>query len=493
MILSAEQVKPVHSDSKYNVCCAVPGSGKTTVLVARAERLAKSNDKVLIVTFSNKAATEVEHRVPAKYKQNITVKTIHAYCYDIIKNNWGLLGEYFGYDEWPETSTLANELIEKELYVSLYGDNSFKQFYKNLEFVRSLGIDMTLIPNLLTKGVYFGNIRLCDIEKCIKFEHYRFSKGVILFDDMISLVGRILQLPNITSRLIANYDHLLVDEAQDTNQAQWDVLRVMIYHCKTSLIVGDVNQAIYGFRGAEGSGFKYFINLPSAVIFTLKRTYRSKSKIVEFANKIVPNKISQIIANKDGGFVKIVKYDDSAHEIDSVTSNIQGNTCIIARTNDYLIPFELKLIEKGIGYCGDSFYRNPLLGKILEDIDPENALSSVRSRLNEPTTTDDEIKVLRNIKKALKHGKTIQDIYDTKEASQSLIDSYVALSTGHAAKGLEWNHVRIVGANVGMIPHKLATDITEEKNLFYVMATRGKESVEVSYTDIPSEFIKEHI
>ena len=491
--LSIEQFRPVHSDSKYNVCCAVPGSGKTTVLVARAERLAKAGAKVLVVTFSNKAANDVEHRIVPEARKNITVKTIHAYCYDIIRSNWPLVGEYFGYDDWPKEASLATENGEKLLYQKIFGDSDFKKFYKDLQYLRSLCIDLTMIPGLMNKGVYFGTIKLPHVEKCIRFEHERLSSGMVLFDDMISLVGKLLHLPNISSKAVSAYEHLLVDEAQDTNSAQWDVLRVLLHHCETNLVVGDVNQAIYGFRGAEGSGFKYFINLPCAVLFTLQRTYRSRDKIVRFANFIVPDKISKIITNKEGGDIRFTKYEDLKDEVSTVVSKLKEDTCILARTNDYLIPFEAALIEAGIPYKGDSLYRSGILSKVLATIDVDNPKESVKERLIWNGTTDDELKVLRAINKSLNNGKTLDDLIQMKTAADALVGNAVTLSTGHAAKGLEWNHVFIVGANRGMIPHKLATDLKEEKNLFYVMVTRGRESVEVSYTDYPSDLIKEHL
>lgn len=492
MELTKEQINIVNSDCKINVALSVPGSGKTSVLILRAKRLVNNQEPVLICTFSRKTAEEIITRVGND--PLIDVRTIHSLCFQIVKENWKLLGDLIKVDKWPAEPIICDRSKELELVQEL-GLSSLASSSNLFQDFRQFYLPPDVMNRLAKRGVYFKGIDKREIAKWANYEQDRIGRGIINFDDMVYLAESILSLPEVSLSFSDKYDHILIDEAQDTSSSQWAVLRPLVLKSQTTIAVGDYNQSIYGFRNADGSVLLNLANHPDSVIFRLSNCFRVSNTVAELANNVVKDLSSQIIVNRFiQGVTQIKKFDKRSEELDWVVNNIQPDTAILSRTNFYLEPFERKVIEQGIPYVGKDFYRSSLILEVINDLNgkPECDWPLIVKRNFQESIRYDDFekdcaKVMLNVIQEL--GLATVSILVDK--AQTLYGNDLFLGTGHSSKGLEWNTVHIVGAHYNHIPHRLATDMREERNLLYVMATRAKDNLHISYINALSPFLKD--
>lgn len=495
--LTTEQVKPVESNCKINVCLACPGSGKTTVLVARAERLLHdTREPIFICTFSNDAAASIFNKISLEARVGIHVKTIHAFCFDLVKAHWKDLGEIVGSDEWPNEPKLITREQELALIAELFPGKNTKDVQSNFEYMRSLASPPEQLLRLYKKQVYFNKLRQVDFEDFIFFEGQRISKGLITFDDMIGLAEVLIAVPQVAVELSRKYSHILIDEAQDTSDQQWKVLRPLVMASVTSLVVGDYNQSIYGWRNADGSILMNMAQMREAVTFRLTKSFRTGTNISQLANRICYDKSSQIVSEGHYDEADVMKFTTADEEVLWVLKNIDDTTAIISRTNSYLEKFERALIDSGTTYKGKSFYRAAHVKdvyKFLKGFQGTDVLPVIdKAYLNNNSYSKMEIedfKLIRNI--VAKEG--LQKFYTLVETSRDLDDTGVTLTTGHESKGLEWKRVVIVGCHTGHIPHRASNDDREERNLLYVMTSRAQEKLMITCINEPSIYLPKEV
>lgn len=498
MNLTVEQSKVVNSDCRINVCLACPGSGKTTVLVSRAERLwEQTRESILIVTFSNDACNNISNRLKPEAKASISVKTIHSFCYDIVKTYWKDLNEILGGEFWPPEPKLATKEQEMTLMEGLFKSDNIAKLYEIFLYMRSLCTDPERILSLFKKKVYFDKIRQSDIEKYIEFERARRSKGLITFDDMADLAEMLTPLPYVSVDLSRKYNHILIDEAQDTSEQQWKILRPIVLNCVTSLVVGDYNQSVYGWRNADGSILLNMKQMRDSVTFRLSKSFRSGSLIANVANKICYDKSSQIVSQDHLGSVVCKKFPTIEEEVSWVLGKVQDGSAIISRTNGYLEKFERACIDKGVFYSGRSFYRSEhiedlhkFLSEFKEALDV-NALvekAYINNNSYSRIQIDDFKLALSMINK-----EGLQTFLGLVEKSRALDGDGITLTTGHSSKGLEWDTVFVVGCHTGHIPHKYSSDVREERNLLYVMTSRAAHELLITCVGEPSIFLPKEV
>jgi superfamily I DNA/RNA helicase len=494
LTLTHEQMKPVYSDSKLNICFSVPGSGKTTVLIARALRLYEQyKEPILLITFSNKAVHDIERRIGIEYADKITTSTIHAFCYRIVKDYWQDLKNFVAGPEWPEQPILADKGIELKEIAALFPSYSSIQVYERFTELRRFPVSAQSILRLYKQGAYFGKFSEKDLEEWVLYEKIRVSKGIILFEDMITLAEMLLPIPEVSIDLGKRFRHILIDEAQDTSESQWNVLRSLVSRSSTTLVVGDGNQSIYGFRGADGSVLTSLGFNNDALLFRLTQSFRSGTLISKLANLVCKDKSSSINSNPvNEDNVRTNKFESRADEVNHVLQHSSPRSAIITRTNSYLELFEREAILRGIPYSGSGFYRSrhiKELGDFLKEFagsDPEAVIK--KAFIENNTYSEDKISDFELVVKIIKE-QGLEQFLELLDKCLILPNEGVFLSTGHGAKGLEWDTVFVVGAHEGHMPHKLSTDETEERNLFYVMTTRAKSMLHVTYVNNPSRFI----
>ena len=311
---------------------------------------------------------------------------------------------------------------------------------------------------------------------------------------MLELVDRILHIPSVSSKIINQWDNILIDEAQDTTTRQWNILRPFMFHTLTSLICFDENQAIYLWNGADTEFLRNYLQLPSAVVYSLSESFRSPNKITTFVNQLVPNGLSFIKTEKLGGTVSIDKYESIEKEALAIIKKLTPDSSIIARTNNYLIEFEKQLILNNIKYKGDGIFSHSSFSKYISQLKAStHPLYLIKEIGRISFANDDERRAQKVIETYLDKGVTVEELESLSNKSLELYGDNVTLSTGHASKGKEWKTTFVVGVNNKMLPHYKSTNLKEEKNLAYVMVTRAKENLFISYVGTPSPFIEEFI
>lgn len=496
IFLTKEQSIIVNSNCKINVGLSVPGSGKTTVLVARAERLWRdTREPILIVTFSSDACDNISKRILPEIRANVEVKTIHSFCYDIVRAYWKELNTVLGGENWPNEPKLVSKEQEISMIAELLKENAV-EYYDKFEYLRTLGGTPEYLLSLFKKKVYLNQIRQSDIESFIVYERYRKSKGLITFDDMIDMAEVLIPLPYISTELSRKYSHILIDEAQDTSEQQWKILRPLVLSSVTSLVVGDYNQSIYGWRNADGSLLLNMGQMKDAVIFRLSKSFRSGSLITKLANKICYDKSSQIVPQDHLGDVKIYNFENIYQEVEFVLSKSDNDTAIISRTNGYLEKFERKCIEDQKAYLGKSFYRATHILDVYKFISqylPENPIAAIEkvyiSNISYSRTEMEDFRLICNI--IQKEG--LNTFLSLVEGAMSLEGPGVTLTTGHASKGLEWSNVFVVGCHTGHMPHRASTDDREERNLLYVMTSRAQNQLTITCQNQPSIYLPKEL
>ena len=318
------------------------------------------------------------------------------------------------------------------------------------------------------------------------------SKGFINFDDMVDLAEHLIPLPFVATELSRKYSHILIDEAQDTSDQQWRILRPLVLNSMTSLVVGDYNQSIYGWRNADGSILLNMAQMKGAVTFRLSQSFRSGSLIAALANKICYDKTSQIVPQDHLGSVKVVKFENTESEVEWVLKNVDKDTAIISRTNSYLEKFERVCVENDIYYQGKSFYRSNHINdlyKFVIEFTGSNVISIIeKAYINNNSYLKTEIDDFKLVV-SLINKEGLPRFIDLVGKSLLLDGTGVTLTTGHASKGLEWKRVYVVGCHSGHVPHRASNDDREERNLFYVMTTRAMGELILTCQVEPSVFI----
>lgn len=490
--LSHEQLAPVYSDAQINVTLSVPGSGKTTVLVERAKRLRRqTSEDILALTFSRRAAADIEKRIGSD--PNIKVSTIHGFCFGIIRENWEQLGKLLGVQRWPDTPVVCDERQELKLLSELFPTSDTKRMLDTFRELRKLGTDPQTLAGLVRGGVYLRVSKEL-ISQWSEYEQRKLAQGLLTYEDMATLAEILLPLPDVSTSLSNRYPHILIDEAQDTSHIQWRIIRTLVANAKTTLAVGDLNQSIYGWRDADGTILKRLGEQESAAVFHLRRSYRSKGLITKLANLICPDRKSKIEGHTDSGTLDVRRYSSEAEEVQAVVSSLEGNCAILSRTNAYLESFERELIKRGIPYKGAAFYRSPhirALASFVKRVSGDHVDAASRAFLK----NEDYSKVEKeDFKLALRVIKEqgAPFFLDLVEGATTEGEG-VTLMTGHGAKGLEWDRVWVVGVTEGRIPHSKSTDPQEESRLLYVMITRAREALHLSYVGTPSSLLPKEI
>lgn len=296
-----------------------PGSGKTTVIIERAHQMViagKNPRKILIVTFTKEAATEMERRYIAAYgADGITFGTIHAICFRV-------LTEVYGYRR-------ENIITELSKWKYFYEKLQHKEEPNKLdELIKSVIADISLIKNSEE------NYQTYQPEHCKKdvfqelYEQYEADKRkhhMIDFDDMLLLCREAFQkYPDTLTRWQDMYDYIMIDEYQDTNSVQNDIFCMLAAKKKNLFVVGDDDQSIYKFRAADaGIMLNFAKQHPLCKRVNLSVNYRSEPQIIEAASKLISqNQVrfqKQFLGYKRGkGEIYYTQYKNLSEQADGI-------------------------------------------------------------------------------------------------------------------------------------------------------------------------------
>ena len=381
--LNPAQRAAVEAYNEPSLIIAGAGSGKTRVLTTRIAYMLAQNippHSILALTFTNKAAREMRERIEAMVGGNsryICMGTFHSVFSRILRENAEVLGypkEYTIYEP-TDTKNLLKTLI-KERGLS---DDKYKPG------VIASRISMAK-NNLITPGAYlqnsvfatedrraqmpeFGNLYLEYCKRCK-------ANGAMDFDDLLLQTNILFRdHPEVLKRYQDRFQYVLVDEYQDTNNAQYIIIRRLAQYHSRICVVGDDAQSIYSFRGAKIENILSFQrDYPQAKVFKLEQNYRSTQTIVDAANSVIDHNSRRLkkrcfSEGASGEKIRIFKAYTDREEADLISSDLRdrvregsgewSDAAILYRTNNQSQALEDALRRKGIPYRiykGSSFY-----------------------------------------------------------------------------------------------------------------------------------------
>ena len=391
--LNPEQLKAVKYNEGPLLIVAGAGSGKTRVITSRIAYLIEQGvapERILALTFTKKAAGEMKDRVAdmvgARQARNIWMGTFHSIFIRFLR-------EYADSIEFPSSFTIYDttdsvsaikhvlkEMVEKKLLTQ----DEMEKTYKPKEVLSriSKAKNSLVTPTPYMNGGDNQFRKDDELHKKPKIfmiysEYCKYCKnnGAMDFDDILLYMNILLKknadaLESISSR----FDHVLVDEYQDTNYAQYVIIKKLRFKNRNVCVVGDDSQSIYGFRGAEIQNILNFNrDFPDSRLFKLERNYRSTQIIVNAANSLIARNDNRIPKNcvsmgEEGEKIHIIHAYSDVNEADtvatSILSRIRVDRCqykdfaVLYRTNAQGRIIEEKLRAWNVPYVlyGPSFY-----------------------------------------------------------------------------------------------------------------------------------------
>ena len=637
--LNEAQHRAVVNVDGPSLVIAGAGSGKTRVLTSRVTHLIKKEipaDTILALTFTNKAAREMKERIIKiagfEATRYLWMGTFHSMFARILRVEAASLG-------YPKDFTIYDTQDSRNLVKTIIKELELDdKIYKASEVWRRIS---SAKNNLITAKAYSSNYEITEQDKRHRKERIQdifkiyssrcYRSGAMDFDDILLNINILFRdFKDILSKYQRQFQYVLVDEYQDTNYAQYLIVKSLSEKHRNLFVVGDDAQSIYSFRGARIENILNFKNdYPDYKLYKLEQNYRSTKNIVDAANSLISRNTGQIpkklfSKNEKGEIIKIIGVEKDIDEGFSIANSIfdtalrsqlkYSDFAILYRTNAQSRIFEVALRKRNIPYrvYGSlSFYQrkeikdilaycrfviNPSDDEALKRIinypargigktsmlriekcanekdlsmweivmNPENfetglnrgAKSKLKnfSSLIESFVMDleksdaydltfriatetgilkelynsdspEELSKYENIQELLNGirefvsdqeeedgftglGEFLQDVALLTDADTKLKDdrNKVSVMTVHAAKGLEFKYVFIVGMEEELFPSVMSSaslkELEEERRLFYVALTRAETEVIISFTETryrwgvmnyckPSRFLKE--
>ena len=375
--LNKEQKKAVLYNEGPLLILAGAGSGKTKVLTTKIAYLIKEKNispyEILAITFTNKAAKEMKERVEnliGEEARFIQISTFHSFGLKLLRENCKALGYDSNFVIMDSDDSLV---IVKKIMKDLNYD--IKQFSP-----KAVKNKISSCKNELVDAEEFQKYAMTDFDKNVykvykKYTSKLLNNNSLDFDDLLMLPIFLLRANiDILKKYQERYKYILIDEYQDTNEAQYVLSKMISSKYKNICVVGDADQAIYGFRGAN---YKNILNFEkdysNALSIKLEQNYRSTKNILDAANCVIRNNQSRKEKNLwstkgDGEKVTYYRaYDqlDEAHQVASFIKKIQDSgkslsqVAILYRTNAQSRVMEEELLKDSIPYHivgGLSFY-----------------------------------------------------------------------------------------------------------------------------------------
>ncbi|MBS0626994.1 MAG: UvrD-helicase domain-containing protein, partial [Verrucomicrobia bacterium] len=289
--LNPEQKKAVQTILGRVLVLAGAGSGKTSVLACRIAYLIQEKNvnpqKILGLTFTNKAAKEMKERVgrfiSPKIAEQVTLCTFHSFCMQILRkeiHHLGFTSQFSLYDE-KDVKRLLNHIVRHSLEHE--GDlPSLQTTIQKISHSKNQGLteieeDDDITPNSWYQ--HFSKDLLQRLHLCMR------SYNAVDFDSLLTLTVQLFEEhPDVLERFRQKYEYIMIDEYQDTNPVQYKLAHLLSSHYNNLCVVGDDDQSIYGWRGAE---IKNILNFPSETLVKLEQNYRSTPLILKAANHLI--------------------------------------------------------------------------------------------------------------------------------------------------------------------------------------------------------------
>lgn len=386
-LLNPEQQKAVYQTEGPLLILAGAGSGKTRTLTHRIAYLIDEKEvnpwNILAITFTNKAAGEMRERVDRLVEfgaESIWVSTFHSTCVRILRRHIECLGytTSFSIYDTDDQKTLLHQVLKKlDVDPKMYKDRVVMKYI-------SAAKDNLISPEQFCKEATgdYRQMRIGDIYT--EYQEQLKKNNALDFDDLIvKTVELFRNNPEVLENYQNRFRYIMVDEYQDTNTAQFELIRLLADKYRNLCVVGDDDQSIYKFRGANIQnilGFETYF--PDATIIRLEQNYRSTQNILNAANEVIKNNTgrkekSLWTENEEGRRVKLKMYDTAMQEADHITDELMvahddgfayKDCAILYRTNAQSRVLEERMVNKGIPYQlvgGVNFYQRKEIKDIL--------------------------------------------------------------------------------------------------------------------------------
>ena len=390
--LNPQQRAAVENYEQPSLIIAGAGSGKTRVLTSRIAYMLEKGvqpHNILALTFTNKAAeqmrTRIEQMVGSRARY-IRMGTFHSVFSRILRENADVLG-------YPKEYTIYDSNDAKNLVKTIVKDMRLPDDKYKPNVIASR-ISMAK-NNLITPGAYIANTMLATEDRRMQMpefgnlyaEYCRRCKlnGAMDFDDLLLQTNFLFRdHPEVLAKYQERYQYVLVDEYQDTNNAQYIIVRRLAQHHSRICVVGDDAQSIYSFRGAKIENILSFQrDYPQAKVFKLEQNYRSTQTIVNAANSVIERNSRRMekkcFSEGDAGEkIRVVRTYTDREEGDIIANALRdqiresgdawSEAAILYRTNNQSAVIEQALRRRGIPYRiykGSSFYDHKEIKDIL--------------------------------------------------------------------------------------------------------------------------------
>lgn len=610
--LNPIQQKAVKQTSGPILILAGAGSGKTRVLTYKIAYLIEQNvcepHEILAITFTNKASQEMKERTLKLLKKTGVdphslplLSTFHSFAARVLRKDGGRIGlapNFTIYDDGDTLDAIKEALAD----LGLAGDKKINPWAikKVISEAKNNMISDLEYPNY-ARGYFQETVA----KVYLGYQKILRRNEAVDFDDLLHLMIKLFQDSEVLGKYHQLFKYILVDEYQDTNSAQYQIVKMLASRYRNICVVGDASQSIYAFRGAD---YRNIVNFKKdyteAKVFNLEQNYRSTQNILDAATEVISHNKSHPVLklwteNSRGEQITLYEARSEVDEANFIIEHIRksgqalNDFAILYRTNAQSRSFEEIFLKAGMPYRligGVQFYERKEIKDVIAYLrvtaNPKDSVSlkriektgKIRSRkflewldatkshvmasprsgeaiperaeiaaspstprndeIELPPTIDllddilrvteyleylddgtemgrariENVKELRsvaelfpNIVQFLENVALIQDkqMPDQKTGDGEIAEA-VTLMTIHAAKGLEFETVFLVGLEEGLFPHSRSmldpTQMEEERRLAYVGITRAKRKLFLSYArsrlyfgtrsnNLPSRFI----
>ena len=366
-LLNPSQIQAIETINGPVLIMAGAGSGKTRVLTHRYAHLVKHHnvdvEQILAITFTNKAAEEMKSRISKLLNLKISPKwisTFHSLCVKILRIHGDKIGyksNFTIYDQSDSNKVIRNCMSENNVDLKQYSPKRFQAHISNLKN------SMISPGEALENAESFFEVKVAEIYS--SYEKKLIIANSMDFDDLLIKTVELLQTNESILKFWSNkFQFIMVDEYQDTNFVQYKLVELLGSNNKNVCVVGDSDQSIYAFRGADIRNIIEFEkDFSNATVIQLDKNYRSSKKILNLANSVIsnnPRKIEKNLwtDNEDGLDISSFRFrsekDEArwvAEEVKSlIDSSKENEIAIFYRTNSQSRLFEEELRMLNINY-----------------------------------------------------------------------------------------------------------------------------------------------
>lgn len=516
------------------VVLAGAGTGKTRTIthriaygVATGQQDARAT---LAVTFTQRAAGEMRSRLHDLGVPNVQARTFHSAALRQLRYFWARAHS----QELPEVSSHNLGIVaEAARAAGLSGDIAqLRDLAAEISWAKVSNVTIEGYANLAaSKGRTVAGVDVEQVANVMAgYERIKRRRGVIDLDDiLLCTVALLHEQPAIAAQVRQTYRHFTVDEFQDVSPLQNSLLRLWVDGRDDICVVGDPDQSIHAFAGAQRGYLLQQARPNSGVkVLHLDQNYRSSPQIVALANALMARRRGRqpLRATKaNGPVVQATAAADDVSEAREVANWLVGlhdqglgwdQMAVLFRIHAQSPPFEAALSEANVAYFvrdSEGFYARPEIRRAMQELtkaagepgEPVQLVQQILTPLGWSAQAPQGAGQLRArweslnalvdlaadlVAKGASNLSSVVDQMSKRAAVQHAPTANgVTLSTMHSAKGLEWQAVAVVGVREGMMPFSLATradQIAEEHRLLYVAVTRAQQWLRISWANSSS-------